>query len=106
MPAIASRTQWWSRYTAEKHISAKNPTLATRHGARNAAHPSSATRHAYAQCRLGIAPNTSVERPYMRAKYGTPSHASTRARFGPSLALACTSMAQPCAWKYQGGAAG
>ena len=53
-----------------------------------------------------MAPKTSLARPYIPAKYPTPRRASTRASAAPSLARVARSTVHPCAWKYQGGAAG
>ena len=40
MPAITSTIQWWSRYTAEKHIHTKNVIDAARSGLPQSFHPS------------------------------------------------------------------
>jgi hypothetical protein len=49
-------------------MSAENAMLAARHGRLNAAQPSRTTSSGYAQCKLGIAPKTLAERPYILAK--------------------------------------
>ena len=107
-PRATSSTQWWSRYTAEKHISDEERDAAPR-----------------ARPRLNDAPALEDDEQRVRAVEArhraedaarAPVHArevvqaEPRVDAGERGALArvraSTSTVQPCAWKYQGGAAG